>query len=1678
MTSVFGKTGDSASYVIKSILFTLLPPISNVRLTRSRTSFHLISIDRITIPFSDNQPFPCKNTPTQALTPDLDTNLLDLVILSSLISANHRRSIVRITTSFSMTPVENQNLIQHYLTIVKQQRADNPPPPPFVDPLTSDERLDGIIKNVLADQEAELDHKIFFNQSLREYRKVKKMEAIARRDSIYEFMIHLTSELLNDPRPTLHSQDFDAVYFKKKFEKENLATFNIRFERYQEALVHAQEIEVQATQTKDKTVIPTTKVLKIETRPAPIEKPIPKVTSNIHLDKHLAKTTITKKLVSKTVDKPIKKKLLPLESTLGDSSISSFTTEPYFEDLEPTTSLPSPFLKKIALKKRYQSHLTRRNLPISPPLPGRDRRRSNKPDLEPLHPDPERRAKQARRSNQGPQNPKETSKHPGSLGIIREPLSSDESRASSEMESESESEDEIPEAEIIRILIKKQVKIHAKYLKAISNDDKKTILDQAQQNQLVLQKLIPNKEIESYVSGWNPWVEKKKVFSAPPKNKKRPKSDKRSRPRQSGSNRPDQSHSNNRSQARLTNSRNQASSDRGRNQGRSNNNHRPGYSNNQGSNKRPREESEDLKDAVRWAKVHRATAVLGAFFRHTKRDLPPHQTPLIKEEDDRGPRLTEKEVGKLLPPLTEWVTFSGEGEYDYIEFIQYCDLILETYWAKEDIVVVRLPRLFKGVAKVWWKTKSAAMGKASWQTWKDLMKAQFNTSTWRSKMKEAFRKEKLDPSVHVISTWCVAQHRRLECISPGLSMKEVNEEILERCPGTLANSVTCRIPDLNVDLTVLINTMEDIINTSKVPSWTITSTNLISTQLLTRGRPPTPIPINHSTNHQRLIDTDTHPLSKSILFTLLPPISNDNNPFLCKSTPTRALTFDPDTNQHDFNTPTQALTPDLDTNLLDLVILSSLISANHRRSIVRITTSFSMTPVENQNLIQHYLTIVKQQRADNPPPPPFVDPLTSDERLDGIIKNVLADQEAELDHKIFFNQSLREYRKVKKMEAIARRDSIYEFMIHLTSELLNDPRPTLHSQDFDAVYFKKKFEKENLATFNIRFERYQEALVHAQEIEVQATQTKDKTVIPTTKVLKIETRPAPIEKPIPKVTSNIHLDKHLAKTTITKKLVSKTVDKPIKKKLLPLESTLGDSSISSFTTEPYFEDLEPTTSLPSPFLKKIALKKEVPVTSDSESELDIENFKKPTNQPSSPVLKKIASRKTLLTLSDSEDEIDEDPINPILNPSTLIRKDEQSKLDDPIKVLKTPKETSKHPGSLGIIREPLSSDESRASSEMESESESEDEIPEAEIIRILIKKQVKIHAKYLKAISNDDKKTILDQAQQNQLVLQKLIPNKEIESYVSGWNPWVEKKKVFSAPPKNKKRPKSDKRSRPRQSGSNRPDQSHSNNRSQARLTNSRNQASSDRGRNQGRSNNNHRPGYSNNQGSNKRPREESEDLKDAVRWAKVHRATAVLGAFFRHTKSLRIEIKSLTDIASVLSQAPTPDNSADILEKMEQSEASIISNVKQDLITEVRVYVRKEVETLTTTVTTSFEGIMTQLRNMEQSNNEKFNALQHNIVEIRKEIISVDNRVAKAESSRMTSPLAYSSQTPLKTVVETENNNPPSRDLPPHQTPLIKEEDDRGPRLTEKEVGKLLPPLTEWTSLSSLILWKISLTQ
>ncbi|EHS62864.1 uncharacterized protein PGTG_22717 [Puccinia graminis f. sp. tritici CRL 75-36-700-3] len=62
-----------------------------------------------------------------------------------------------------------------------------------------------------------------------------------------------------------------------------------------------------------------------------------------------------------------------------------------------------------------------------------------------------------------------------------------------------------------------------------ATEELKALLCQAQESQKVLQKLIPRKELEEFVKGWNPWTIKKELYpNAPKKNegKKRSSSSK------------------------------------------------------------------------------------------------------------------------------------------------------------------------------------------------------------------------------------------------------------------------------------------------------------------------------------------------------------------------------------------------------------------------------------------------------------------------------------------------------------------------------------------------------------------------------------------------------------------------------------------------------------------------------------------------------------------------------------------------------------------------------------------------------------------------------------------------------------------------------------------------------------------------------------------------------------------------------------------------------------------------------------------------------------------------------------------------------------------------------------------------------------------------------------------------
>ena len=54
-----------------------------------------------------------------------------------------------------------------------------------------------------------------------------------------------------------------------------------------------------------------------------------------------------------------------------------------------------------------------------------------------------------------------------------------------------------------------------------------------------------------------------------------------------------------------------------------------------------------------------------------------------------------------LPPTSSWMTFSGEGEYDHIEFIEWVDRLKADLHMKDALVTSKLNIVFTGLARLW-----------------------------------------------------------------------------------------------------------------------------------------------------------------------------------------------------------------------------------------------------------------------------------------------------------------------------------------------------------------------------------------------------------------------------------------------------------------------------------------------------------------------------------------------------------------------------------------------------------------------------------------------------------------------------------------------------------------------------------------------------------------------------------------------------------------------------------------------------------------------------------------------------------------------------------------------------------------------------------------------------------------
>ncbi|MBW0493450.1 hypothetical protein O181_033165 [Austropuccinia psidii MF-1] len=100
-----------------------------------------------------------------------------------------------------------------------------------------------------------------------------------------------------------------------------------------------------------------------------------------------------------------------------------------------------------------------------------------------------------------------------------------------------------------------------------------------------------------------------------------------------------------------------------------------------------------------------------------------HFTPLTEEKlsvkRSLTPYLGENAISaKYIPKLEEWPTFSGEGEYNHIEFIRKVDILQEDFHIPDEIVVGKLHSLFTRTSKRWYYKMRQEHGRHDWYWWK------------------------------------------------------------------------------------------------------------------------------------------------------------------------------------------------------------------------------------------------------------------------------------------------------------------------------------------------------------------------------------------------------------------------------------------------------------------------------------------------------------------------------------------------------------------------------------------------------------------------------------------------------------------------------------------------------------------------------------------------------------------------------------------------------------------------------------------------------------------------------------------------------------------------------------------------------------------------------------------------
>ncbi|MBW0516182.1 hypothetical protein O181_055897 [Austropuccinia psidii MF-1] len=147
---------------------------------------------------------------------------------------------------------------------------------------------------------------------------------------------------------------------------------------------------------------------------------------------------------------------------------------------------------------------------------------------------------------------------------------------------------------------------------------------------------------------------------------------------------------------------------------------------------------------------------------------------------------------KEVPKLKEWPHFSGEGEYDHIEFIRGIYMIKEDFELPGRLVTAIFNTLFTKSAHRWYIKLRQAHEHQSWTWWRTQIINKWANDSWRFKVEKVFESEKFNSDKDKAFPWFCQQKDSLTALYPEMSVFMIHRKILRQCGGDLGHAIKSR----------------------------------------------------------------------------------------------------------------------------------------------------------------------------------------------------------------------------------------------------------------------------------------------------------------------------------------------------------------------------------------------------------------------------------------------------------------------------------------------------------------------------------------------------------------------------------------------------------------------------------------------------------------------------------------------------------------------------------------------------------------------------------------------------------------------------------------------------------------------------------------------------------------------